>query len=145
MRKIFLIKKQSGLVPWDSLDAAALDKLGDGEIVAVRLTKSRNPAHHRKMMAILTEAFDNQERYTDFDKFLIAMKIAVGHYSEMIVGDRFVFVPKSMSFENMDQHEFEGFYRRVVRWLADTFQTPSAVEEADEIIAREHDDDLPIG
>lgn len=137
--KLFFVKADSGeLVPWDDIDARYVAKLGAGETVEFTPRKVRNPAHHRKMMALVQRCFEYQNIYRNVQDFITEMKVAVGHYEEYITSEgQLVYLPKSMAFANMDQTEFDPFYKKCVVWMAERFEEPQCVTEANEIIAKQ--------
>ena len=91
-------------------------KLRVGNQYKVDARKARNPDHHRKGFALINVIFENQERYTTLEDMLVELKLKTGWYTEHIRTDgELIYVPKSISFADMDQTQFEEFYDRVTR------------------------------
>ena len=108
--KLFLKKGVVGFEPFTDDDYEKSRSVKFGEVVEVSIKKIRNYRFHCKYMVMVTEVFKNQEVYDDFTHFLTYIKIAVGHYDPYVIDGEIVKVPKSISFERMEQHEFERFY-----------------------------------
>lgn len=104
------------LVPSSHHDQTEFDKLRMGNQYKVDARKARNPDHHRKGFALINVIFENQERYTTLEDMLVELKLKTGWYTEHIRSDgELIYVPKSISFADMDQTQFEEFYDRVTR------------------------------
>jgi hypothetical protein len=103
------------LVPANAVDEAAFEKLRMNTEYKCDLRKARNPDHHRKGFALINLIFDSQEKYLTMEDMLTELKLMVGWYREHVRsnGD-LVYLPKSISFADMDQLEFETFYDRVL-------------------------------
>ena len=119
-----LFRKQLGaLRPVDTEGEEALHKIANGTLVTVEMKRGRNLPHMRLFMALLHLVHDNQDRYDSFNSFRAAFTIALGHYDSVVLPDGSVAVtPKSISFANMDQTEFDVFFNDAVdlicrRWL----------------------------
>lgn len=109
---ITLVKKFNGLHPVYDSDKAALDKIGNGEIVEVSIKKTRNYRFHKKFFALAKLVFDNQDTIKTFDQFMFVWKLKAGHYQEVNTGKGVIYMPKSISFEKMNESEFEEFYNK---------------------------------
>lgn len=114
-KAVLLRRRGIGLVAADDLALEVLQKIEANKDVLVWLKRSRNPAHHRKFMALVKLIFDNQTKYASREALLTAIKIGVGHCDFYQVGEKSAFVPRSLAFEAMDQTEFERFYDAVVQ------------------------------
>jgi len=120
MPKVFLIKTNTGFIPSSDMDKEITDKIGMGEEIEVLLRKARNPKFHRKFFAMLNVVLQNQEKYTILEDLLTEVKIRIGHYKEYITTDgQVVYMPKSISFENMDDIQFEKFYNKTIDSILD--------------------------
>lgn len=120
MPKVFLIKTEYGFLPSADMDKQITDKIGIGEEIEVLLRKARNPKFHRKFFAMLNVVLQNQEKYDNLEDLLTEVKIRVGHYSEYITDDgKIVYTPKSISFEKMDEIEFNKFYNKSIDSILD--------------------------
>lgn len=120
---MMLFKKHfDSLVPDEASCPEALEwlrKVKHGTFVSVdRPKKPRNVAHHRKFFAMLNVVFNNQSYYTNLEHLRAICMIAIGHV-DVVATKRFgvVNLPKSISFANVDQHEFEQLYDAAVHWV----------------------------
>lgn len=110
--EIVLCKRITSLIPVDDEGKEALDSIGQGELVRVKVTKARNLKHHRKFFSMLNLVFENQEKYPTVTHLLTAVKIEAGLYDDtpIDVNGKLVYLPKSISFAKMDQCAFDLFY-----------------------------------
>lgn len=115
---MFLTKKSDGSY-WPSYgkDAEESAKVKAGK--EVRVTRARNAKHHRKFFAILDCAFQNQVKFTDEEmhRQVILMKAGHVHFAPGTDGQLHP-LPKSISFENLGQGEFEKLYNTCLVILA---------------------------
>lgn len=94
-------------------------RLEPGEMVKVKTQQERIGVFHRKHMLLESRVFEAQERFENFDKgFRDWLKVGAGH-CDWHPGPRGgVFpVPKSISYEEMEQGEFEEFHNQAVAFL----------------------------
>ena len=102
------------IVPSGHHDQTEFDKLRIGNEYKVDARKARNPDHHRKGFALINLIFDSQEKYTTIEHMLTELKLQAGWYEEHVRSNgELVMIPKSISFADMDQTQFEEFYDRV--------------------------------
>lgn len=96
---------------------ARVKRMGPGEFFTLSWKFARNLAHHRKFMALVTYVAQNSDVYDNKDKALVAIKIAAGHCDFVAdpKGGGLVAVPKSISFDRMDQDAFDEFYEAAIR------------------------------
>ena len=125
--EIFLVKTQSGvLAPFDDADAQRMAKIKTNEVVRAEITKPRNLLFHKKFMALVRLVFENQERYNSIEDLLVEFKLKVGNYKEHITTDgKIVYVPKSISFSQMDEYEFNEFYNKALNVLGKIIKVDS--------------------
>lgn len=126
----FLAKFDSGyLIPYSEDSVREYEKLKAGQEYLVEVKQARNPGHHRKAMKLLTDVFNNQEKYDNFDDLLIEFKLCTGWYKEHItMKGQVVYTPKSISFSQMDQTAFEEFYSRAIDVAINRFGYEEAAE-----------------
>lgn len=102
------------IVPSGHHDQTEFDKLRPTNEYKIDARKARNPDHHRKGFALINLIFENQEKYTTIEHLLTELKLRVGWYTEHVrTSGELVMIPKSISFADMDQTQFEEFYNRV--------------------------------
>ena len=138
MTRLYLVRSEGGdLLPWGPNDHAYVSKLGAGESLECDTRKARNPAHHAKFFALFDLAYESQGRYTNKRQFMTELKIRAGWYEEYVnTNGQMVYVPKSISWANMDQETFDKFYADAVKALAEMCSNEEITLEADSIIAR---------
>lgn len=122
--KILARKHLSALHPIDDAGRDALAKISGGDIVTVEIKRPRNVKHHQKYWALVGLVWENVEhdRYPSMDDLHAAIKIAVGLRTRIELPNGAVgFVPGSISFNKMDQTEFDAFYDKVCDAVAKWF------------------------
>lgn len=112
--EILLIRTAKGLQAYDAMSDEIITSLPFGKPMRAKVTLARNVKHNRKMFALLKLIFDQQSRYPTLDHLLTGIKLATGHYDEWKQDGATVRVPKSISFDAMDQTAFSSFYDRVI-------------------------------
>lgn len=87
-------------------------ELDPGERFVVRLMRERNAAHHRKFFSLVNWVAANHAVYDTTAKALDAVKLATGHVAWVPHPEtgEVIPIPKSISFDNMGQDEFDVFY-----------------------------------
>lgn len=111
---VLLMKNLNRLEAAEPSTADIISAMRQGEILTGTIRRARNPRHHAKMFALLNAIFESQSRYPSLYALLVAIKVWTGHYDCSMIDGREIIVPKSISFANMDQTEFESFYNHVV-------------------------------
>lgn len=108
MAEIWLEKMPDGTIaPMGPQDAERLKRFKVGVPFKADVKKPRNGRHHRLGFSMLQWVFNNQERFDEFEDFMLEMKLRTGHYREHItLRGVIVFVPKSLRFEEMDEVEW---------------------------------------
>jgi hypothetical protein len=119
---VHYIKTAAGFVPKSNAarDFHARTKLG--QTVELKGRRPRNPAHHRKLFALLNILVDNTEHFANTEDALLAVKAAtgLGRWMKVEGATRELFYPDSIAFDAMPQAEFAEFYEKavaaVIRW-----------------------------
>lgn len=136
--KLSLLNTISGLKPLYDEDYDEKKKLKVGSTYIAEIKLVRNPDFHRKYFALLICAWEFQseavrEKYfkENIDSFRKTIQISAG-YSETVYSvekKEFIEIPKSISFEKMDEAEFQELYERVKDVLYKTFLKNISQEE----------------
>lgn len=101
----------------------------------VEIKMKRNGGHHRKGMGALRYVFDNQDRITCWESFLIDVKIATGHVDTHISADGVVyFIPRSIDFARMDELEFTRWKNDALTVVFERFIPTMAASEQQRVI-----------
>ena len=102
-------------------------KLPNG-VYRILLRRDRNPLLHRKFFAILKGWAEY--RGLDLSQALLVLKILGGEVETVEYNGKQIVIPKSISFEKMDEVEFQDFYKKAILFLAnDMGMTPIELEQ----------------
>lgn len=122
MARVFLRRTLRGFEPATDSDVETLRRFKIGDVMRADVVKPRSYQFHKLAFALLTLTFNSQNRYAKFEHFRAAVQIAAGHVEELITLDGEVYlVPKSISYEALDQVEFERVFAEMMRVCADEF------------------------
>jgi hypothetical protein len=112
---LLLIRQGQRLAAADPVSLEALESIREKETVTASIRRNRNPAHHRKLWALIAAVYPSQSQYATQQDLLNALKVATGYFEtgQTIEGIPFM-IPKSISFASMPQTPFEQWYDRVV-------------------------------
>lgn len=118
--KIKLLNTNSGLVPLYDEGFDEKKKLKIGECYEAEIRLQRNIKFHRKFMALLNCAWaylpeKTQGAFRTIDNFRKYLTVAAG-FCDVFFSPKFaqwVEIPKSLSFDKMDEAEFQDLYASV--------------------------------
>jgi hypothetical protein len=111
-------------------DEEKLRKWAVGEILRANVNKPRNARFHRKFFALLNVAFDNQDKYSNLNDFRIEVELKCGNYQEHVTTKgQIIYLPKSISFAQMDELEFSNLYDKAIDVILKHFCIGSTAEE----------------
>lgn len=132
---------KGGIQPADSYTAEKLRarKFRVGDIVAVAITKPRNPKFHNlahrigQLVVSNIDEFANSDAHTALKRMQIEAGIACDEIAIRIpnLGAVIQRIPRSLSFESMDEGEFHEVVRAFCRHIAMNYWpglTPEQVE-----------------
>ncbi len=129
MRCIVKVTPARFLTPAYETDFSAFMSLKPGNMYKCDIRRARNPDHHRKGFALIKLIFDSQEKYRTIEDLLVELKLQTGWYREHIrANGELIYVPKSISFADMDQLEFGAFYETLIDAAIETYGLKEAVE-----------------
>jgi hypothetical protein len=105
-----------------------------GDVLRADLSKPRNPKHHALVMALLQRVLENQDGLLTMNQLLTVVKIKLGRASPFIdaASSRTFWVVDSISFDAMDQGEFEVFWSDLCKLIAKDYfpgMAPALVSE----------------
>lgn len=114
--KLFIVKNLNGTIkPAHDSDYDLLKKLKVNEIYKCEIVQPRNLAFHKKFFALIKMLYDNQDRYSNIDHLRHDLIIEAGYYElRYNIHGVEIYEPKSISFANMKQDEFDKLYSAVV-------------------------------
>jgi len=129
MPKVLMLRTSTGaLVPLNDEEAEQLRRIKSGAVVECDIVNKRNPMFHRKFFKLLDIAFDawseidhgavyyqGQRVRPNKERFRKDITILAGFYEAVTnLKGEVRLEPKSISFSNMTQDEFEELYSAVV-------------------------------
>lgn len=119
------------LVPMDEDGRAMLEDMSVNKPAMITVYVPRNPQHHRLLFALYQLLVDGGVWEGDQDSFLDWCKYGVGHVRRSVdhLGNMH-YVPKSISFESMDQTRFARFFDRVCYLVWDRLLSQDGAWEA---------------
>lgn len=134
---LFCTNTSRGLVPNYDSDFDEKKKLKIGVTYKVKVTKARNYDFHKKYFALINCAWEYQNEgvqnhfKNNVDLFRKTVEIAAGHCDQVysISLSDWVDIPKSISFEKLDQIGFQELYDRVKDVLFSIFLKNISEEE----------------
>jgi hypothetical protein len=102
-----------------------LVKLEPGECVVIKSNQPRSGPYHRRHFKLEHDLFEAQERFELADQFLYWLKVGAG-WVTWAAGPTggVVPIPRSVSYAEADQAEFEEFHGRVVQFLRGPHAAP---------------------
>ena len=140
--KIFLRVEKGALVPADSYSASQLKarNYAIGDVIASDLSKRRNPKFNRlvhrigSLVVANIDAFAGLDSHTAIKRLQIEGRVACSEVGILVAGYGMViqFIPRSLSFEAMDEAEFNAAARGICRTIAERYWqtlTPEKIEE----------------
>lgn len=134
---------KGGLVPTDKCAADQLRaknfKIGD--IVKADIRKLRNQKFNRlvhrigQLVAANIEAFSGLDAHTCIKRLQIEGRIACDEIGVLVQGYGMViqFIPRSMSFETMDEDEYHDCAKKICRLIADRYWLGLDAEQIEEM------------
>jgi hypothetical protein len=131
MNEGFMVKNQYGQYEVAPESEDDFGNVAVGEVVRVKMDMPRNLGFHRKFFVLLKVAFDNQDRFDNFDIFRRAVLVESGYCSLVKVEDRIIFLADSISFANCDELKFRAIYDKVLDVLCEKYCHGVSQEEMD--------------
>jgi hypothetical protein len=111
-------KGLSGLRPTNLEDEEKLKSLPTDWEGYVTLKYPRNLKFHKKYFALIELGFDNQDRYKSKDHYRKLMQMKAGFYEVVKTDKGLLPLPLSISFDSMEEYEFQDLYNRVIEQIA---------------------------
>jgi len=112
--KIFVKNTATGLVPLYDSDYDEKRKLKIGETYQCEIRKPRNIDFHKKFFALIRLGCENSPRDMPQDVYRAYVTMKAGFAEVYKTESGTMALPKSISFSNMDDTEFEKVYRSVL-------------------------------
>jgi hypothetical protein len=112
--KFFCKIKNGKIVPEYASDYDKVAKLRPDTEYQIEIRKPRNVQFHRKFFSLLSMVMDNQDAFDNIEELRAYLTMKAGYYKRVVTKDGEMYLPQSISFANMDDIEFSGFYSRVL-------------------------------
>lgn len=142
--KIPMRVQKGALIPADrhAVEALRSRKFGLGDVVFAKLTKPRNPRFHRLAHAfgqLLTEnldAFEGLDGHTALKRIQLEANIGCDEIALNFpgIGPCSYRIPRSLSFESMDQSAFEDVYGAMCEYVARTYWPELSADQVAEMV-----------
>lgn len=140
-RRIMMRITKGAIVPADQWAERALRERGYkiGDIVAAEICKARNPGFHRLAHQLGILVAENIEDFTGMEAHSVLKRLQIESNQgcdEVLlkfpgIGPVVYRVPRSLSFESLDEGEFRGIITGMCRHIAATYWpslTPEQIE-----------------
>lgn len=118
--KTMMVRRGLALYPLDGLAQAEIEALPQCKPLNTTVTRARSVKQHRLYWAMLKIVAENTDQGLNKDDLHEWMKLRLG-YSKPVLqrNGEIVYVPGSIAFEEMDQTEFDGFFRKAVDMITE--------------------------
>ncbi len=108
-----MIKRNGVFTPAYDSDYEKAKKLKDGEY-EFKISLLRNPKLHRKFFSLINLTLHNQDTFDSLEDLRAFLIMKAGYYKTVQTETGYMYIPKSISFEKMDNSEFEQLYSDVL-------------------------------
>ena len=148
--RIYLRVSKGALIPADPCQASKLRERGYhlDDLLAADLTKPRNPKFNRlvhqlgRLATQQIEAFAGMDSHKAIKRLQLEGKVACEEIGYMIPGYGMAiqFVPRSISYESMDEAEFQEAARGISRTISERYWptlTTDQIEAMAELMVNE--------
>ncbi|MGU3399265.1 hypothetical protein ACLBWS_05900 [Brucellaceae bacterium D45D] len=116
------VRKGNSLIPAMGYDMAALEGVAQGELVNVEIKQFRNNARLRAYFAMLREVINACGLAYSSEKLHELLKLQNGVIEPVTLPSGLtVALPGSISFEKMSEADFQSFFKKAEKWLAETY------------------------
>lgn len=116
------IEQKEFLEPHDEETRKYIHNRKDGQVIVSDIKMARNYENHKRFFSMLNAAFDMQEFYSEFEVFRNWITVASGWFNIMVYPDGTTqLIPKSISFENMDELEFRKLFKTAIGAFLEEF------------------------
>ena len=118
MKAIFR-KSMQGIFPTDEEGRRLIESMPKDALCKVEYIRKRNYENHKRFFKFLEVAFDNQDFYENPEELRIALQMASGHFSPLVIQDKHGnvtthYIPKSIAFEEMEEPEFQELFKKCI-------------------------------
>lgn len=111
---LHLIKTAQGLKPEYESDFDKFKKLKIGTVYKCDIKQERNYLFHKKFFALISLAFENQDKFINIDHYRKYMICKAGFYTAVETDTGTFVIADSISFGSMDNLKFEELYGKMM-------------------------------
>jgi hypothetical protein len=145
MSEILLIKGENGIRIKDTDSEEVLAKVECGTLLKCNILSKRSSLFHRKYFALIKFAFENwtpeektfkgQVVQKEINRFRKDIQILAGFYDVVVnLKGEVRYESKSISFNSMEQDEFEKLYSAVIDVILSRVLSQYARKELDKVV-----------
>ena len=116
--KIIARKHNNFLTPETGFN---LDKYAHNDILEVTIRKPRNVLFHRKFFGLLNQFHEAVDPDYSVDDMRMIFTMRAGYFNRVVTQKGEAFLPRSISFDSMDEAQFNEFYMKFNEALMDEF------------------------
>lgn len=142
-KRVMLRVVKGGLEPADGFAREVLRSrcFRVGDIVSAEIRKPRNPGFHRlahrigQLCADNIADFSGMEAHSVLKRLQVEARIGCDELGLKIPGVGYVvqFIPRSLSFESMDEDEFRSIVRALCRHIAEHYWPTLSAEQIEQM------------
>lgn len=107
-------KTAQGLTPAYETDYSKYQKLKIGEVYKCEIKQERNYEFHKKFFALVSLAYNNQEKFENIEHYRKYLTCKAGFYTAIETNTGTFVIADSISFASMDKDEFEKLYSQML-------------------------------
>jgi hypothetical protein len=128
--ELYLRNTLTGLIPLYPNDQDEKRKLKLGRDYLAKITLPRNLAFHKKFFALFNIAYQNSRLDMSEKAYRHYLTIKAGYFTAYQTPKGIFYEPDSISFDSMDEDEFEVFYQRFLeKVIAEIGCTSEEIEQ----------------
>ena len=128
--KFFAETQQKRIITLYDSDAEAVSKLRPSILYKWEVTKTRNPTAHKRFFALLNLGYQNQDVHKNFGDYRELKIMQAGYYRTIPTSKGVIYRPMSVSYESMDDLEFEELRKALIVILCkDLHSKPEIIEK----------------
>jgi hypothetical protein len=141
--RVYLRVINGGLVPADDYAASRLREKAYkvGDVLAAQITKLRNPRFNRlvhrigQLVVANIDAFDGLDAHTAIKRLQMEGRIACDEIGILVPDYGMVVqvIPRSLSFDTMDEGEYHEVARAICRLIAQRYWTKLTPEQIEQM------------
>lgn len=110
------------LIGADEESQKYLNRRHPGDVLTVNVRIARNYENHKRFFDFINTTFSMQEHFEEPEAYRKWLIMKAGYFDTLVEPDGAVrLIPRSISFENMDEDEFEKLFSTAIDVFLKTF------------------------